>query len=1128
MPTFITNSKWRWLTASMLMAASCFIGIFLLNAASPSENVGVKSELGSTFTSATGERSASHITSPSVFTFNSPTQLARPLSPVFFQQGGEPEIKIDNFGDIYVTAIQGVPGGVDLWKSKDNGASFVYLGQPDGAQDHCSTLPQCAGLGGADDSIDVSPGGYLYVSSLWVGNVTVSTSMDGGTGGVQPGQAWSVNGAAATVVSDDRQWIAAYGPTTLNMTYRMAPGTGDLFFAKSTDAGKTFGAPVLVRTGDSTEGNLVVDPYNGNLYTTTIPSNALTDIHLLKSTDGGATWTETTAYAGPAGSDPGHKFTILAIDRGGNLHLVFGRSNSGGGYHVYLTSSANGGTSWLPPVQVDSGSGNTTTAVMPWVAAGSPGVVDITWIGSSGISPTVAPFNWQVFFAQTTNALSGSPVFNQVQATTNAIHDTNICFNGSGCTGTDNRDLLEYYTMALDPEGNASIAFADSVNNCPTATCKTNAWYMQQASGTKAYAPPAAPAPATFSANIPIGSPGAEPSLWVDSHNCIFVSAPGNPWSWKSVNNGASFLPPVNPVADEATLTGGDEDVITLSKPDGTRPDQVYYTDLGLTSDHIRKSTDGGTTFFKPGPGGSAGDTGISSDRQWLAVDRIGVDQYVYEVDHELATEIIRLSGSANDNPWVTQTTFVDPELATTVPNTNPGPTFVDKQTHKVYGIFNASIPTNNIANPPFGKLLNIWLFGADAPAVAGGVPGNFANYPVFKGTIDSATTPAPPAGTETFGTNNANIFPAGDIDAAGNIYAVWSMNNARTNEFSVWFASSHDHGKTFYGPFPVSSGSLAPDETAVLPWVAAGDDGRVDIVYYKTPVVGDPNTLPTGTNGAPWNMFFAQSLNAASREPVFTNVQASDHIMHQGQISTGGLIGTSDRSLLDYFEVSIGPDGLANIAYADNGSTATHAEFTRQTGGPIAKINPTFPTCLEQVGPPLPVSAVSRKTHASAGDFDVNLLVPPTPPPGVGVECRTGGPNGDFKIVIAFAVTVTVDGNPQAQVVSGTGTVSNVTVNGAVVTVDLTGVSNAQTITLRLFTVNDGTNSGNVDIRMGVLLGDTTANGSTNSSDVSEVKAQSGTATTQSNFRTDVTVNGVVNSSDVSTTKLVSGTALP
>ncbi len=147
------------------------------------------------------------------FTFSPPLELTgHPPSPVFFQQDAEPEIKIDIFGNIYVTAIQGVPGGVDLWKSTDNGKSFVFLGQPDGAQDHCSSpTPQCLAAGGGDDQIDVSNGGYLYVSSLWAGSVTMSTSMDGGTGGTIPGQAWQVQPAASNVPVDDRQWIAASG-----------------------------------------------------------------------------------------------------------------------------------------------------------------------------------------------------------------------------------------------------------------------------------------------------------------------------------------------------------------------------------------------------------------------------------------------------------------------------------------------------------------------------------------------------------------------------------------------------------------------------------------------------------------------------------------------------------------------------------------------------------------------------------------------------------------------------------------------------------------------------------------------------------------------------------------------------
>src|SRR4051812_23631710 len=246
---------------------------------------------------------------PTDFTFSTPLQLPKPAPnpTVFFIQDAEPEIKGDLFGNIYITAINGVPGGTDLWKSINGGGSFAYLGQPDGLQDKCATpTPQCLGAGGADDSIDVSTGGYLYVSSLYIGSVTHSTSMDGGTGGVEPGQAWVTNPVSTGAPVEDRQWIAAYGPQTVNMTVRQAPGTGRLLYTKSTDAGKTFSAPILLTSANSTEGNLVADPYTGYLYTSFIPSAALNRIDLLKSTDGGATWSTITGiYTGPASADPG-------------------------------------------------------------------------------------------------------------------------------------------------------------------------------------------------------------------------------------------------------------------------------------------------------------------------------------------------------------------------------------------------------------------------------------------------------------------------------------------------------------------------------------------------------------------------------------------------------------------------------------------------------------------------------------------------------------------------------------------------------------------------------------------------------------------------------------------------------
>jgi len=99
---------------------------------------------------------------------------------------------------------------------------------------------------------------------------------------------------------------------------------------------------------------------------------------------------------------------------------------------------------------------------------------------------------------------------------------------------------------------------------------------------------------------------------------------------------------------------------------------------------------------------------------------------------------------------------------------------------------------------------------------------------------------------------------------------------------------------------------------------------------------------------------------------------------------------------------------------------------------------------------------------------------------------------------------------------------------NGSLITVNLTNVSNAQVLTIHLPSVTDGTRTSNIDIPMGVLLGDTTNSRVVNASDVSQTKTQSGTFVTHANFRTDVTANGAINSSDVAQVKAQSGTALP
>ena len=167
-------------------------------------------------------------------------------------------------------------------------------------------------------------------------------------------------------------------------------------------------------------------------------------------------------------------------------------------------------------------------------------------------------------------------------------------------------------------------------------------------------------------------------------------------------------------------------------------------------------------------------------------------------------------------------------------------------------------------------------------------------------------------------------------------------------------------------------------------------------------------------------------------------------------------------------------------------------------------------------------VSVVSRKVHGGAGTFDINL--PLTGPRGI--ECRnpgsTGTPNVDYKLVFTFAGDVTNCG------AASTGSVSSGPSSNQC-TVNLTGVPNAQNITVSLLGATTAcASSGNVSATMGLLIGDTSANGAVNATDTSQTKAQSGAVVTNANFRQDVTANGSINSSDVSLVKTKSGTALP
>ncbi len=169
--------------------------------------------------------------------------------------------------------------------------------------------------------------------------------------------------------------------------------------------------------------------------------------------------------------------------------------------------------------------------------------------------------------------------------------------------------------------------------------------------------------------------------------------------------------------------------------------------------------------------------------------------------------------------------------------------------------------------------------------------------------------------------------------------------------------------------------------------------------------------------------------------------------------------------------------------------------------------------------------SVVSRKAHGAAGDFDIPLPLTGVP----GIECRRGNIPGDHTLIVTFNNEMQTTGASVA--VGGIGSIAGpLTFNGNQMTVHLTGVADSQVVTLTLNGAKDiaGQVLAPASVSMAVLLADVNGSRVVNSTDIVQVKSESGQAVDASNFRKDVNASGVINSTDIVIVKSRSGSALP
>ncbi len=371
----------------------------------------------------------------------------------------EPSLRVDVAGNCYVGGIRGVPAGVDLWRFNLDPSSPgfdpqlrtpLYLGQPDAFAPGDS-------VGGKDGGGDIDiatsfPTGSatpaVTIVSLAAANISSAVSAD-------RGDHFALSPAVATVPVDDRQWIEAHGDSLVYQMYRAPiPSTG-LFVQRSSDHGVHWGAPSLVSPTGTTPGYIDVDHRDGAVYVSHTSSNA---VFVSRSADGGTTWTTSTV---DNSTTHGSLFDPVKVGADGTVYVTWSDEHD-----VYLASSSNAGQDWSPPVKVNGP--ESRVALFPWLEAGSAGRVVVVWFGTDHATNDNAA-DWRVFSAITLNATVANPSFHRAEVSDHVVHSSNISLGGLGvdtpATPQQNRNLCDYFQVAIDPLGACVVAFTDDHND---------------------------------------------------------------------------------------------------------------------------------------------------------------------------------------------------------------------------------------------------------------------------------------------------------------------------------------------------------------------------------------------------------------------------------------------------------------------------------------------------------------------------------------------------------------------------------------------------------------------------------------------------------------------------------------
>lgn len=372
----------------------------------------------------------------------------------------EPAIAADDYGSVYVLYPQygGVPGcsasecpspTAILQVSRDRGATW---GSPRPIAP--SGTPQ------VDTQIAVDPvdGRTLYAS--WLQNAKSDTVVARSN---DLGETWSVVVADHTNAGTDKPILAVRG-SDVYVGFNHAQ---KVWVSSSHDGGETFTSANVNPNGKlgwSLAGGGTVTPdgavyFSWAGYEQNGGAKGRVNLFVSKSSDGGATWTNTVVDVSGAPPDCsaylcgwaylGAQVT-LASDEAGTLYALW---NAGtvdkGPERVFFARSEDGGATWSGKVGVSSAPAGAAHA-FPAIAAGAPGDVRISWMDARH-----EPL-WNVYHRRSSDG--GRRFTAEADLSTFVSGFTYIQPGGFSFPFGD------YYEVDIDDRGDSQLVFGEGLN----------------------------------------------------------------------------------------------------------------------------------------------------------------------------------------------------------------------------------------------------------------------------------------------------------------------------------------------------------------------------------------------------------------------------------------------------------------------------------------------------------------------------------------------------------------------------------------------------------------------------------------------------------------------------------------